>query len=96
MCRHVPTTKTPSPLIDAFLWLKTPGESDGCTQELPDGKQCKRFDSLCGSEDSIGSRPGEPRAPEAGRWFQYQIEQLASLADLGGDRDKKPSKKPAL
>lgn len=37
---------------------------------------------MCGSEDSIGSRAGEPRAPEAGKWFEYQITQLASLADL--------------
>lgn len=43
MCvRHVPTTDTPSPLVDAFMWLKTPGESDGCTQDLPAGGQCKR------------------------------------------------------
>lgn len=60
-------------MIDAFLWLKTPGESDGCTQTLPDGNACKRYDSFCGSVDSIGSSSGEPRAPEAGKWFDYQI-----------------------
>lgn len=73
-----PTTETGYESIDAFFWLKTPGESDGCTQELPDGSQCPRFDSFCGSQDSIGSRSGEPRAPEAGSWFDYQIKQLAS------------------
>ena len=68
---QVPTTLTNDTYgagIDAYFWLKTPGESDGCTQQLPSGAQCSRFDSFCGSEDSIGSRSGEPRAPVAGDW----------------------------
>jgi len=36
----IPTTSTGNEMVDAFFWLKTPGESDGCTQELPDGTQC--------------------------------------------------------
>jgi len=72
-----PTTSTGSPLIEAFYWLKTPGESDGCTQQLPSGAQCKRFDSFCGSADSLGSRSGEPRSPEAGNWFDFQVKMLA-------------------
>lgn len=77
----VPTTDTAnSTLIDAYFWLKTPGESDGCTQVLPDGSQCSRFDAYCASPDSIGSRPGEPRAPVAGQWFDYQVKQLATNA----------------
>jgi len=73
-----PTSNTDnSSLLDAYLWLKTPGESDGCTQLLPNGTQCKRFDSSCASDDSIGSRSGEPRAPTAGQWFDYQVKQLA-------------------
>eukprot|EP00036_Acanthoecidae_sp_10tr_P014440 CAMPEP_0206287610 /NCGR_PEP_ID=MMETSP0106_2-20121207/1195_1 /ASSEMBLY_ACC=CAM_ASM_000206 /TAXON_ID=81532 /ORGANISM="Acanthoeca-like sp., Strain 10tr" /LENGTH=443 /DNA_ID=CAMNT_0053718149 /DNA_START=84 /DNA_END=1411 /DNA_ORIENTATION=- len=75
---NIPTTETNSTLIDAFMWLKTPGESDGCTATLPDGSQCGRYDSMCGSEDSIGSHPGEPRAPVAGEWFDYQVQQLAA------------------
>merc|ERR1719199_1636190 len=67
-------------MIDAYFWLKTPGESDGCTQELPDGTACPRFDTMCGSSDSIGSSSGEPRAPEAGHWFDYQVKQLAANA----------------
>lgn len=50
---------------------------------LPDGSACKRFDSFCGSEDSIGSRSGEPRIPEAGKWSDYQIKQLAANANMG-------------
>lgn len=78
-----PTTETGHPQIDAYLWLKTPGEGDGCTEVLPDGKRCPRFDSMCASVDSIGSRPGEPRAPEAGGWFLHQIQMLAKNANLG-------------
>jgi cellulose 1,4-beta-cellobiosidase len=78
---HLPTTNTANTtLIDAYFWLKTPGESDGCTQTLPDGSQCARYDSSCDSPDSIGSRQGEPRAPEAGQWFDYQVKQLATNA----------------
>ena len=76
-----PTFRTAAPnLVDAYFWLKTPGESDGCTQILPDGTNCPRFDSFCSSVDSIGSINGEPRAPQAGQWFDYQIQQLASNA----------------
>lgn len=79
---RLPTTDTGHPLVDAFLWLKTPGESDGCTQTLPSGSTCARYDSFCGSEDSIGSRPGEPRAPLAGKWFDYGIKMLAANAHM--------------
>ena len=78
-----PTVDTGYPMIDAYLWLKTPGEGDGCTEILPDGKRCPRFDSMCASIDSIGSRQGEPRAPEAGAWYTYQIQMLAKNANLG-------------
>jgi len=76
----LPTTSTGSPLVDALFWLKTPGESDGCTEELPDGSSCPRYDTMCGSADSIGSQSGEPRAPEAGAWFDFQVKQLAANA----------------
>lgn len=69
-----------SSYVDAYYWLKTPGESDGCTEVLPDASHCARFDSMCGSADSIGSLPGEPHAPEAGKWFDYQVKQLAANA----------------
>jgi len=79
----LPTTNTPNPdIIDALYWLKTPGESDGCTQTLPDGNQCARYDSFCGHSDCIGSQSSEPHAPEAGHWFDYQIKQLAKNAHM--------------
>jgi len=82
---HLPTTNTGNSLIDSFFWLKTPGESDGCTQILPNGTNCRRFDGMCASADSIGSKSGEPRAPEAGNWFDYQIKQLAANARFQGN-----------
>jgi len=80
---HVPSTDTADARIDAFHWLKTPGESDGCTEDLPGGGKCSRFDRECASPDSIGSRATEPRAPEAGLWFHWQIADLADNANLG-------------
>lgn len=74
-----PTTATDSDgLVDAYFWLKTPGESDGCTAELPTGGACPRYDSSCASADSIGTQSGEPDAPEAGDWFDFEIKQLAA------------------
>jgi cellulose 1,4-beta-cellobiosidase len=78
----LPSTTTNGTNVDAYYWLKTPGESDGCTQQLPSGSACARFDSFCGSVDSIGSQSGEPRAPVAGNWFDYQIKQLAQNAHM--------------
>jgi cellulose 1,4-beta-cellobiosidase len=86
-----PTTETDnSTFIDAYFWLKTPGESDGCTQTLPSTKDphvangtCARYDSFCGSQDSIGSRSGEPYAPLAGQWFDYAVKMLADNANMG-------------
>ena len=53
---RVPSLATALEVVDAYLWLKTPGESDGCTLELPGGGQCPRYDPRCGSEASIGRR----------------------------------------
>lgn len=74
-----PTSKTAdTSLVDAYLWIKPPGESDGCTEFLPNGGRCARYSSACNSPDSVGSRPGEPRAPEAGEWFEYYLKRLAT------------------
>jgi len=89
---QVPTMVTGNTsLVDAYYWLKTPGESDGCTETLPSDDDwtvangtCARYDSMCGSSDSLGSESGEGYAPEAGSWFDYQIKQLAENANLDG------------
>ena len=81
---HVPTLNTGLPhVVDAFFWLKTPGESDGCSEILPDGSECPRFDESCGKPNALGSRADtEPAAPEAGEWYEYQIKMLARNSDL--------------
>jgi len=84
-----PTTKTNGTNVDAYYWLKTPGESDGCTQVLPNGQNCIRYDSMCGSQDSIGSKSGEPRSPVAGNWFDFQIKMLAQNAHMSDILEKK-------
>jgi cellulose 1,4-beta-cellobiosidase len=45
--------------VDAYLWIKPPGESDG----VADPAQ-PRFDEMCAIADAA------PGAPQAGRWFE--------------------------
>ena len=55
-----------SGLLDAKLWIKTPGESDGpCTRGLP-----------AGSTDPEWGRVDPP----AGQWFSQQAAQLLRLS----------------
>jgi endoglucanase len=64
-----PTTATGDPLADAFLWVKTPGESDGeCTRGL--GPAGTTVDPEWGIVD-----------PGAGEWFPQQALQLVQLAE---------------
>ena len=49
----------PSPGIDAYFWVKPPGESDG----VSDAAQ-PRFDAMCGGPDATKG------APQAGQWFE--------------------------
>ena len=59
----------PAPLIDAYLWIKTPGESDGTTD-----RKAARFDENCVSDDAM------PGAPEAGELFAPYLIDLAKNA----------------
>lgn len=59
----------PAPLIDAYLWVKPPGESDGTAD-----KAAARFDENCVSPDAA------PEAPEAGDWFQPYFVELVKNA----------------
>ena len=63
-----PTTDTGNPLADAFLWIKTPGESDG---------QCSRGLTNTGGVDPEWGIVDPP----AGVWFPQQALQLAQLAN---------------
>lgn len=54
-----PTTDTGDELVDAFVWIKPGGESDGTSDTSAD-----RYDAHCGLSSAL--KP----APEAGTWFQ--------------------------
>jgi endoglucanase len=86
-----PTASTGVPLLDAYLWVKTPGQSDG---------QCDAAGGVRAWDYSTYSQPGWPLTqadqqlfdplwgtfdPAAGAWFPQQALQLA--------RDASPSLK---
>jgi len=59
----------PAPNIDAYLWIKTPGESDGTADP-----KAARFDENCVADDAM------PGAPEAGELFAPYLLELAKNA----------------
>jgi endoglucanase len=64
-----PTLDTGHELVDAFVWIKVPGESDGqCSRGLGSGNNV--VDPVWGRVD-----------PAAGAWFPEQALQLAKLAN---------------
>jgi endoglucanase len=64
-----PTVDTGNTLVDAYVWVKTPGESDGeCTRGL--GPAGTTVDPEWGIVD-----------PDAGDWFPQQALQLVQLAN---------------
>jgi cellulose 1,4-beta-cellobiosidase len=60
----------PTPFVDAYLWVKPPGESDGTSKS-----GTPRFDESCASPDAA------PDAPEAGSWFQSYFVDLVKNAN---------------
>jgi len=81
-----PTSRTGNPLVDAFLWVKTVGESDG---------PCDSAGGARAWDYNVYSKPGWPTIateqalfdplwglndPPAGAWFPQQALQLAQLA----------------
>ncbi|MCX7682343.1 MAG: glycoside hydrolase family 6 protein, partial [Anaerolineae bacterium] len=77
----------PAPGIDAFVWVKPPGESDGISQSgvTDPCDPNKKFDVMCdpnaqsryNSAYSTGAMAG---APHAGQWFQAQFQMLLQNA----------------
>jgi endoglucanase len=82
-----PTADTGTPLLDAYLWVKTPGESDG---------QCDAAGGVRAWDYTAYSQPGWPTTaadqavfdplwgvddPAAGAWFSQQALQLAQDAN---------------
>jgi cellulose 1,4-beta-cellobiosidase len=60
----------PAPLVDAFVWIKVPGQSDGTANQ-----SAARFDPNCASDDAT------PGAPEAGEWFEPYLVDLVKNAN---------------
>lgn len=63
-------TIAPTAGIDAYFWIKPPGDSDGTAD-----KTAARFDENCASPDAT------PGAPEAGQWFHEYFVQLVKNAN---------------
>ncbi len=62
----------PAPGIDAYYWVKPPGESDGSSD--PQGP---RFDPMCAGPDAATG------APQAGKWFEAYFMDLVHNARPG-------------
>lgn len=60
-----PTTDTGECIVDALVWVKPGGESDGTSDET-----ASRFDENCRSPDA------HVPAPEAGAWFDEFVQNL--------------------
>lgn len=85
-----PTT-APEPGIDAYVWAKPPGESDGNSQPV-ENDEGKGFDRMCGPTYEGNGRNGNSPtgamadAPLAGHWFSAQFQMLLANAypPIGG------------
>jgi cellulose 1,4-beta-cellobiosidase len=77
---------SPAAGIDAYVWMKPPGESDGASKEIPNDEG-KGFDRMCDP-----TYTGNPRnnnnmsgaladAPLSGRWFSAQFQELLKNAN---------------
>jgi cellulose 1,4-beta-cellobiosidase len=71
----------PAAGIDAYVWIKPPGESDGSSTFIPNDEG-KGFDRMCdptygGNARNNNNMTGAlPNAPLSGHWFQAQFEEL--------------------
>ncbi len=63
---------SPVPGVDAYWWIKPPGDSDGGSDPSAPG-----YDESCGANSPDSLRG----APRAGQWFQAQLLQLVDNAN---------------
>ncbi|MBO0833540.1 MAG: glycoside hydrolase family 6 protein [Actinobacteria bacterium] len=84
-----PTADTGVPLLDAYLWVKTPGESDG---QCDAAGGVRAWDYTAYTQPSWPTDPAAQRLfdplwgiddPAAGAWFSQQALQLAQDANPG-------------
>jgi cellulose 1,4-beta-cellobiosidase len=75
----------PAAGIDAYVWAKPPGESDGSSSAIPNDEG-KGFDQMCDPTYAGNARNGNsmsgalPNAPLSGHWFSAQFQQLMQNA----------------
>ena len=72
------------PHLDAYVWVKPPGESDGSSSEIPNDEG-KSFDRMCDptfASDKLGGAltGATPDAPVSGKWFEAQFKTLVANA----------------
>ncbi|GLY00042.1 MULTISPECIES: glycoside hydrolase family 6 protein [Actinoplanes] len=78
-------TAAPASGIDAYVWVKPPGESDGSSTEIPNNEG-KGFDRMCDPTYTGNARNGNnltgalSGAPISGAWFPAQFAQLMANA----------------
>ncbi|WP_338013520.1 glycoside hydrolase family 6 protein [Saccharothrix sp. ALI-22-I] len=71
----------PRPNIDAYVWIKPPGESDGSSTQIPNDEG-KGFDRMCDPTYTGNPRNGNnlsgalANAPLSGHWFSAQFQEL--------------------
>ncbi|MFG1874829.1 glycoside hydrolase family 6 protein [Sphaerisporangium sp. NPDC049003] len=75
----------PATGLDAYVWIKPPGESDGSSSAIPNDEG-KGFDRMCDPTYTGNGRNGNnmtgalPNAPISGAWFSAQFRQLLQNA----------------
>ncbi|QNP69240.1 glycoside hydrolase family 6 protein [Streptomyces roseirectus] len=75
----------PASGIDAYVWMKPPGESDGASSAIPNDEG-KGFDRMCdptytGNPRNNNNLSGAlPNSPLSGHWFSAQFQQLMQNA----------------
>ncbi|SEQ13230.1 Cellulase/cellobiase CelA1 [Streptomyces sp. yr375] len=75
----------PAAGIDAYVWMKPPGESDGASSAIPNDEG-KGFDQMCDPTYTGNARNGNSmsgalaNAPLSGHWFSAQFQQLMQNA----------------
>jgi cellulose 1,4-beta-cellobiosidase len=75
----------PADGIDAYVWIKPPGESDGSSQFI-ENDEGKGFDRMCDPTYTGNARNGNsmtgalPNSPLSGHWFPAQFQQLMQNA----------------
>ncbi|MBT8227265.1 MAG: glycoside hydrolase family 6 protein [Dactylosporangium sp.] len=78
-------TVSPASGIDAYVWIKPPGESDGSSELIPNDEG-KGFDEMCdpayeGNPRNQNNLSGAlPNAPISGAWFSAQFQELLANA----------------